>query len=78
MRDVVQLEVQENIEAHAGDLANVVGAVGGEQLEADLDPTERAAQLAQDGRGRFAGGDVEGQDQVTRHLEKPLMDTNGH
>ena len=66
--DVVQLEVEEDVEAHAGDLAHVIGAVGGEHLQADFHPAELAAQLAEYGRGFFARGNIEGQNQITGHI----------
>jgi hypothetical protein len=33
--------------------------------------------LAEDRGGFFARGNVEGEDQITRHAGEPLMDTNG-
>ena len=65
--DVVELEVEEDVEALVGDGLHVVGAVGGEHLEADFDPAKGAAQLAENRGGLFAGGDVEGEDQIAGH-----------
>src|SRR5688500_17959662 len=72
----MQFQVQKNIEAHAGDLAHVVRAIGGEHLEAEFNPTELAAQSAQNGGGFFARGNVEGEDQIAGHWEEQLMDRN--
>ena len=43
----MELEVEKDVEAHAGDLAHVIRAVGGEQLQADLHPAQLAAQVAE-------------------------------
>ena len=43
--DVVQLQVEEDLEAQAGDFANAVGAARGEHLEADLHPANGSLQL---------------------------------
>ena len=73
--DVVQLQVEEDVEAQVGDLAHVVRPVGGEHLEAELHPAEIAAQLAENGRGFFTRWNVEGQDQITGHF---WSTTNAH
>lgn len=65
--DVVELEVEENIEAEIGDFADAVGAAGGEHLEADFDPANRALELAQ-GRGDGAWRlSVEDEDEFGGH-----------
>ena len=38
--------------------------MGGEELQADFDPRNRAADLAQDRGGGFAVGQVEGEDEL--------------
>ena len=76
--DVVELEIEENVEALVGDGAHVVGTVGSEHLEADLHPAHRAAELAKEGRGGFARGDIEGENQVAGHEKMtPLRNTLG-
>lgn len=67
--DVVEFEVEEDVVAVIGDLAEVVGAVGGEHLQADLDPTEGALELAQEGGGGGAVGEVEGENEFAGHVE---------
>ena len=53
--NIVQLEVEEYTETHAGDLPHAVGPAGGEHLEANLGPPDAAAETGQD-RGDFARG----------------------
>lgn len=78
VRDVVELQIEENVEALVGDSAHVVGTVGGEHLEADLHPADGAAELAKEGRSGFARGNVEGENQIAGHQKVKLqMDTLG-
>ena len=77
--DVVELQVEEDIEAHVGDFAHIVRTVGGEHLKADFHPAQLAAQLVEDRGGGFAGRDIKGEDQIAGHRGgPPLMDTIEH
>ena len=50
------MEVEEDAVPAVGDLANEVGPVGGEELEADFDPLDGAVEAVEEGEGFFAGG----------------------
>ena len=65
--DVVELEVEENIEAEIGDFADAVGAAGGEHLEADFDPANRALKLTEGGGDGARGLGVEDENKVGGH-----------
>lgn len=62
--DVVELEIEEDAVSAVGDLTDEVGAVGGEELEADLDPLDGAVKAVEEGEGFLAGGQVEGEDEL--------------
>lgn len=66
--DIVEFEVEEDVVAVIGDLTEVVGAIGGEQLQADLDPAEGARELAQERGGGGAVGEVEGENEFAGHV----------
>jgi len=65
--DVVELEVEEDVEAEVGDFADGVGSAGGEHLEADFDPSDGALELAECGRDVAGRLGVEDEDEVASH-----------
>ena len=62
-RDVVQLQVEEDALALGAEHAERFGAVGEEELEADLVERDGVADADDGFRGLAGGGDVEGDDQ---------------
>lgn len=65
--DVVELEVEEDVEAQVGDFADGVGAAGSIHFEANLDPADGALELAEGGSDVARGLGVEDEDQITGH-----------
>lgn len=65
--DVVELEVEEHIEAEIGDFAHAIGAAGSEHFEADFDPADGALELAQGGRDGAGRLGVKDENEVAGH-----------
>jgi hypothetical protein len=64
VRDIVELEVEEDLEAQGGKVIDDTGAVTGEELEAEFYPAEVASEGPGKGEGLLSGLDVEGEDQL--------------
>ena len=73
--NIVQLEIEKNAESQTGDFPHAIGPAGGEHFEPDLDPTNRALELAERGCDVARRLSVEDKNQVTRHVEGSLLDT---
>jgi hypothetical protein len=65
--DVVELEVEEDGEVAAAELADDGGAFGDEELESDFEAAAEALELAGEGEGRGGAGVVEGDDEAGIH-----------
>ena len=67
VRNVMQLEIEEDIEAHASHLAHAVRSAGGEHLQTDLRPIDTAAEPGEHGHEIARGRSVEDQDEFAGH-----------
>ncbi len=67
VRDVVELEVEEDGAAAMAQFADDGGAFGDEELEADLEPAAEVVELAGEGEGGRSTGVIEGDDEAGVH-----------
>ena len=62
--DVMELEVEEDVEAAVGEGGDDLGAFRDKELEADLDPADNGAETVCKGKGRGRVWEVEGDDEA--------------
>lgn len=62
--DVMELEVEEDMEAAGGEGGDDLGAFGDEELQADLDPSAGGPETVGEVQGGGGVGEVEGDDEA--------------